>query len=70
MDHRTRVVVAGHRGLVGSDGSPRKLLDVSKFHALVWRHRLDLREGLASTYHWFLESQPTLRRESAPLSAR
>jgi GDP-L-fucose synthase len=52
------------------DGSPRKLLDVSKLHALGWRHRIGLREGLASTYNWFLENQPTLRRESAPVSAR
>jgi GDP-L-fucose synthase len=52
------------------DGSPRKLLDVSKLHALGWRHRIGLREGLASTYNWFLENQATLRRESAPVTSR
>ena len=52
------------------DGSPRKLLDVSKLHALGWRHRIGLREGLASTYSWFLENQATLRRESISVSAR
>jgi GDP-L-fucose synthase len=38
------------------DGMPRKLLDVSRLHALGWRHRIDLREGLATTYAWFVES--------------
>jgi GDP-L-fucose synthase len=37
------------------DGAPRKLLDVSRLHALGWRHRIGLREGLESTYAWFLE---------------
>jgi GDP-L-fucose synthase len=35
------------------DGTPRKLLDVSRLHRLGWRHRVQLREGLASTYDWF-----------------
>ena len=35
------------------DGTPRKLLDVSRLHQLGWRHRVALREGLASTYDWF-----------------
>ena len=34
---------------------PRKLLDVSRMHALGWRHRIALREGIASTYRWFLD---------------
>jgi GDP-L-fucose synthase len=37
------------------DGAPRKLLDVSRLHALGWRHEIGLREGLESTYAWFLE---------------
>jgi GDP-L-fucose synthase len=40
------------------DGTPRKLLDVSKIHALGWRHRIGLRDGVARTYQWFLENQP------------
>jgi GDP-L-fucose synthase len=36
------------------DGTPRKLLDVSKLHALGWKARIPLREGVASTYDWFL----------------
>ena len=35
------------------DGMPRKLLDVSRLHALGWRHRSDLDDGLRSTYEWF-----------------
>ncbi|WP_448529551.1 GDP-L-fucose synthase [Raineya sp.] len=31
------------------DGTPRKLLDVSKIHALGWKHKIDLREGIAHT---------------------
>ena len=43
------------------DGSPCKRLDVSRLHALGWRHTVGLREGLASTYQWFLEHQGSLR---------
>ena len=39
------------------DGTPRKLLDVSRLHALGWRHRTSLREGIESTYRWFLQNQ-------------
>ena len=35
------------------DGTPRKLLDVSKLHALGWRHQTDLREGIQRTYDWY-----------------
>jgi GDP-L-fucose synthase len=41
------------------DGTPRKLLDVSRLHQTGWRHRIGLREGIASTYEWF-RSQPRL----------
>jgi GDP-L-fucose synthase len=37
------------------DGMPRKLLDVSRLHALGWHHRIGLREGIASTYEWYEE---------------
>jgi GDP-L-fucose synthase len=37
------------------DGTPRKLLDVSKIHALGWRHRIGFRDGITRTYEWFLE---------------
>jgi GDP-L-fucose synthase len=37
------------------DGTPRKLLDVSRLRALGWRHRIALGDGLASTYAWFVK---------------
>jgi GDP-L-fucose synthase len=37
------------------DGTPRKLTDVSRLHALGWQHRISLSEGLCSTYRWFRE---------------
>ena len=40
------------------DGTPRKLLDVSRLHALGWRHRIDLAAGIRSTYDWFLAATP------------
>ena len=38
------------------DGTPRKLLDVTRLHDLGWKHRIQLKEGLASTYAWFEEN--------------
>ena len=43
------------------DGTPKKLLDVSRLHALGWRHRIGLREGILSSYRWFLENQDHAR---------
>jgi GDP-L-fucose synthase len=43
------------------DGTPRKLLDVTRLHALGWRHRIELREGIASSYQWFLDNHATAR---------
>lgn len=37
------------------DGTPRKLLDVSRLHALGWKAKIGLADGIASTYRWFLE---------------
>jgi GDP-L-fucose synthase len=43
------------------DGTPRKLLDVSRLHELGWRHRIPLREGIASSYQWFLDHYADLK---------
>ncbi len=43
------------------DGTPRKLLDVSRLHALGWRHKIGLREGIESSYRWFLENRDRAR---------
>jgi GDP-L-fucose synthase len=47
------------------DGAPRKLLDVSRLHALGWRHRIQLAEGLRQVYEWFLRHQDSYRGRSA-----
>ena len=38
------------------DGTPRKLLDVSKLRGLGWTPTIPLREGIARTYDWFLKN--------------
>jgi GDP-L-fucose synthase len=38
------------------DGTPRKLMDVSKLHALGWNHIIDLEKGIRDTYEWYLEN--------------
>ena len=38
------------------DGTPRKLLDVSKIKALGWSARIPLREGIAGVYRWYLDN--------------
>jgi GDP-L-fucose synthase len=42
------------------DGTPRKLSDPSRLHALGWRHRIGLEEGIRSTYQWYLENEAML----------
>jgi GDP-L-fucose synthase len=43
------------------DGTPRKLLDVSRLHGLGWRHKIELRQGIESSYQWFLENRDQAR---------
>ena len=43
------------------DGTPRKLLDVSRLVSLGWRYQISLEQGLTSTYAWFLANQDKFR---------
>jgi len=43
------------------DGTPRKLLDVSRLHQLGWKHTTTLEEGLRKTYEWFLKTHSNAR---------
>jgi GDP-L-fucose synthase len=44
------------------DGTPRKLLDVSRLRDLGWQAKIPLREGIERTYAWFTESSPYVQR--------
>jgi GDP-L-fucose synthase len=67
--HELAEMVAGVVGYDGElvqdtskpDGTPRKLLDVSKINDLGWKATVPLRDGIAATYQWFLEHQAELR---------
>ncbi|MDG1282554.1 MAG: GDP-L-fucose synthase [Pseudorhodobacter sp.] len=43
------------------DGTPRKLMDVSRLARLGWRAGIDLRQGLSETYRWYLDNAASLR---------
>lgn len=43
------------------DGTSRKLMSVDKLTRMGWRFSIGLREGLTSTYAWFLENQQSFR---------
>ena len=43
------------------DGTPRKLMDVSRLRAMGWQPEIGLEQGLEQTYGWFLENHATLR---------
>lgn len=44
------------------DGTPRKLLDISKIKSLGWSPKIPLREGIASAYRWFCENYGEARK--------
>lgn len=47
--------------LTKPDGTPRKLLDVSKLHGLGWKHKIHLKEGIHTTHKWFLQNLASAR---------
>lgn len=54
--------VIGYKGAISfdsskPDGTPRKLMDVSKLHALGWKHKVNLREGIQLAYEDFLKKE-------------
>ena len=53
--------ITGHKGDIiwdktMPDGSPRKLMDVSKMKAIGWQYSTELEAGIQKTYNWFLEN--------------
>jgi GDP-L-fucose synthase len=57
----------GHTGKISwdtakPDGSPRKLIDVSKIETAGWKAKVGLEEGIKRTYEWFLENQATFKQ--------
>lgn len=58
--------VIGHKGeilwdLTKPDGTPRKLLDVSKMKEIGWQYSTDLEDGIQKTYRWFLDNIDTIK---------
>jgi GDP-L-fucose synthase len=50
------------------DGTPRKLLDVSRLQALGWKHRIGLRDGIRTAYEWYLQHKDAAR--GVPVAVR
>lgn len=60
--------IVGHNGEIiwdesKPDGTPRKLMDVSKMHAIGWKHQINLEQGIQKTYDWFLKNIETLKEK-------
>jgi GDP-L-fucose synthase len=56
----------GHQGEIiwdstKPDGTPRKLMDVSKMKEIGWTYSTELEEGIQKTYEWFLEHIDTIK---------
>ena len=61
--------ITGHQGAIiwdatKPDGTPRKLMDISKMHELGWKHKVGLEEGIQMTYNWFVEHEGNLKKVS------
>lgn len=63
----TLVKVIGYEGelvfdITKPDGTPRKLMDVSRLKALGWQASISLEDGLRDAYRWFVENQHQIRQ--------
>ncbi|CAK7000513.1 GDP-L-fucose synthase [Providencia rettgeri] len=63
----TMANVVGFKGRVSfdstkPDGTPRKLMDVSRLKNLGWTYSVSLKDGLSQTYQWFLKNQHNFRK--------
>ncbi len=59
--------ITGHQGEIiwdatKPDGTPRKLMDISKMHELGWKHQVDLEQGIQMTYDWFVENVDNVKK--------
>jgi len=59
--------ITGHQGKIiwdssKPDGTPRKLMDVSKMKEMGWEYRTELIYGIEKTYNWFLENIDTFKK--------
>lgn len=62
-------IVAGVTGFQGDittdptkpDGTMRKLMDVSRLKAIGWQAEIELQDGIAATYRWYIDNYATLR---------
>ena len=58
--------IVGHDGeiewdTIKPDGTPRKLMDISRLNSQGWKSSINLEEGISKTYAWFLDNQSSLR---------
>lgn len=58
--------IVGHKGEIKwdtskPDGTPRKLMDVSRMQEAGWRYHIELEEGIRATYQWFQEHQDQIK---------
>lgn len=61
--------IVGHTGAIiwddtKPDGTPRKLMDVSKMNNIGWKHQVNLEEGIQKTYSWFLENIQNFKQKN------
>ncbi len=67
--------VVGYRGPIEQDpskpdGTPRKVLNVTRMEALGWQPEISLAEGIAATYQWYLEQRPATSVSARAVVAR